>query len=65
MYLRIHLAKCRFFCVRRGTVDEPATEGGENIVPSSFLVVLGGADTVCAGELDKKMKVSCVVLFGK
>ena len=26
-----------------GAVDEPATEGGEDIVPDTFLTLLGGA----------------------
>ena len=30
-----------------GAVDEPANEGGGNIVPGAFLVVLGGADIGC------------------
>ena len=43
-----------------GAVDEPAAGGGENVVPSAFLVVLGGADMVCWGA-GTEVKVSCVV----
>ena len=32
-----------------GAVDEPAAEGGENIVRGAFLAILGGANIVCWG----------------
>ena len=46
-----------------GAVDEAAAGGGKNIVPSAFLVVLGGADIACWGAGTEGKRGLC--LFGK